>query len=164
MSNYDMPCSRLGWAMQTLRDAGISGQVNRRPDGSYTITVGADDTTAAGSALRPVQEYSRHPLIIEKKRRNFLVGWLGFTVVGLGGLALLAMSLLGVAPGLLTGIAVLGLAPVLIAGLGMPTLAIVVWLYMVNLRVPFVFVLGLLALWLLALGGSILASQAGVLP
>lgn len=160
---YDMPGSRLRWAMTALRDAGINANVTRTGTG-YQITVADEQHGAAGRTLGPIQDYSRHPLIIQKKRRNWLYGWLGFTVVGIGGLALLAMSLLGVAPGVLTGLAVWGLAPLMITGLGMPVLMIVVWIYMVNQRVPFAIVVGLFIIWVGAIVASMVAVRAGMVP
>lgn len=155
---FAVPGQRVMLAISALKAAGIEAQVTRGMDGNYLIAVADDDREYVADTLAPMLD---HPLLVEKRRRNWLQGWLGFTVVGLGSLALLGLTLAGVAPGLLTGLAVFGVAPLMIAGVGAPIILGVVWVYMVNLRVPWSLVLGLVALWLVALGGSILISRGG---
>lgn len=126
----------LDWLMQELAAAGIRAKKSPCVGRLWNVTVSQSDYPAACAIAQelPAQDYSDHPLIAQKKRRNFIQGGLQFFVVGGAALALMAMSLMGVAPGLLTGVAVYG-APVVIAtGIGIPVILFATWVYMVRVR------------------------------
>lgn len=102
----------------------------------WNVIVSAEDydTLLALAQDLPGQDYSDHPLVAQKKRRNFWQGGVMFVVVGLGWMAVGIATLMGVGNGALKGVEVYGVLPVLAFTVAAPVIMFAVWVYMVRVR------------------------------
>lgn len=126
----------LPWLMQELAAAGISARKSHCVGRLWNVTVSQSDypTACAIAQELPGQDYSDHPLVATKKRRNFLLGGIWFVVFGLGWMALGMVTLAGGVNGYLTGLSVWGFAPVLAFTVAAPVIMFATWVYMVRVR------------------------------
>ena len=126
----------LDWLMQELAAAGISARKAHCVGRLWNVTVSQSDYPAACAIAQelPGQDYSDHPLVAAKKRRNFWQGGCMFLVVGIGWMLVGMATLAGGINGSLTGVAVWGFGPVLAMTIAAPVIMFAVWVYMVRVR------------------------------
>lgn len=126
----------LDWFLQELAAAGISARKEHCVRRLWNVIVAPRDYAAACAIAQelPGQDYSDHPLVAGKKRRNFWQGGLMFLVVGVGGMFVGLLTLSGGVNGYLTGVAVWGVAPVAAMTVALPVIMFAVWVYMVRVR------------------------------